>query len=173
MTSGASATNSAGRGSFRDVGSHAGRATTWPLARFRLCAVLGFITNPLSLGAPAELKVASPRIPAVASVAENFSALVLLFPNLHSAVVSVSFLLFVPFCVFVASVCVRRVHDFDFSGWWVLLLFPFYIIGGLALTFVVKEFSISMSNALIFSGFLFIGVLPGNKESNRFGLPPD
>ena len=97
----------------------------------------------------------------------------LLFPNLHSAVVSVSFLLFVPFCVFVASVCVRRVHDFDFSGWWVLLLFPFYIIGGLALTFVVKEFSISMSNALIFSGFLFIGVLPGNKESNRFGLPPD
>jgi uncharacterized membrane protein YhaH (DUF805 family) len=64
--------------------------------------------------------------------------------------------------VVLCVLAIRRLHDMDAKGWWVLL--------GLAPVLLVKwiPFAVVASPALA----LFLFCYPGSKEANRFGPPP-
>lgn len=61
------------------------------------------------------------------------------------------------------AISVKRLHDADLSGWWMLTV--------LALPFVARLFSIDASTLLV-GAFLAIGVISGSTGSNRFGQRP-
>ena len=62
--------------------------------------------------------------------------------HIHSSFhFAVSLVLIIP----ALAVNIRRLHDINMSGWWLLLLFPFMFV---------------------------IGLIPGHKGKNRFGKDP-
>ena len=62
------------------------------------------------------------------------------------------------------TVYVKRLHDFNVSGWWLLIPTAVAAITGIAGT--------DPSN-LIFSAFIVVtGLIPGSRGSNRFGADP-
>ncbi len=85
-----------------------------------------------------------------------------------------SFSLFVFFITFLPgiSVSVRRLHDLDKSGWWLLLpfvgIFFFFFTKMTNMSIILTNMSISFS-AISFLILLFWFVSPGTKGENRFG----
>ncbi|MGZ2484047.1 uncharacterized membrane protein YhaH (DUF805 family) [Rhizobium pisi] len=73
----------------------------------------------------------------------------------------------------IASFClmVRRLHDFDQSGWWTPSVFVLYVVNG------YYEAADSMIGT-IFTGIFLLAVhlaiilIPGSKNPNRFGEVP-
>lgn len=85
--------------------------------------------------------------------------------SFDSEFLSVSFLFSLVFIITQTSVSVRRLHDINLSGWW-LLLIPTFIL----LFFVTLPYT---KFAIIFLLLPFIFYFKkGNQESNRFGAPP-
>jgi len=68
------------------------------------------------------------------------------------------------------AIAVRRLHDINFRGWWVLLyLVPF--LGSLVLLFLSSLGLLVLSNLVLFVGSLVLFVLwllPGTEGKNRF-----
>ncbi len=85
-----------------------------------------------------------------------------------------SFSLFVFFITFLPgiSVSVRRLHDLDKSGWWLLLpflgIFFFFFTKITNMSIILTNMSITLS-AISFLILLFWFVSPGTKGENRFG----
>lgn len=65
-------------------------------------------------------------------------------------------------CVVAVSVCVRRLHDMNYSGWFAVFL-PFFIIALAVPIFIVP-------GAL---GNLVLLLAPGTKDANKYGPPPN
>ncbi|MBX5165272.1 MULTISPECIES: DUF805 domain-containing protein [unclassified Rhizobium] len=73
----------------------------------------------------------------------------------------------------IASMClmVRRLHDFDQSGWWTPSVFVLYLVQGYyeavgSLTAVI------LTGILVLAAFLAIILTPGSRNPNRFGEVP-
>ena len=71
------------------------------------------------------------------------------------------------------NVNIKRLHDINLSGWWLVLFESFPIIGllalGLGLGFVVSGVIVVIG---YLSGFIVLGFLKGNKGENKHGAPP-
>jgi uncharacterized membrane protein YhaH (DUF805 family) len=68
---------------------------------------------------------------------------------------------------------IRRVHDFDRSGWWVVAASFATLPAGFALaTFTSLVVAIIGSIALAAALTILIGVVPGTSGDNRFGPRP-
>ena len=77
------------------------------------------------------------------------------------------------------AVTVKRLHDFNWSGWWAVLPILIYVV-------LTSQQSILLSDpnnieqvmdglkltAFILAPFFVIGLIPGNRGPNRFGMPP-
>jgi uncharacterized membrane protein YhaH (DUF805 family) len=79
--------------------------------------------------------------------------------------------------VVLVFVSVPRLHDLGRSGWWVLI--PLALeVGAIAVSFLqdlsLDQMHITLGAVVIVIGLLMIllGVLPGQREPNRFGPPP-
>ena len=74
------------------------------------------------------------------------------------------FLLLFLFLLPSITVCVRRLHDINFSGWWFLLLNMLIII---AEYYDYKFFFI-----IAWIGAILLGLIQGNLTINKYGEPP-
>jgi uncharacterized membrane protein YhaH (DUF805 family) len=61
------------------------------------------------------------------------------------------------------AITVKRLHDLNLSGWWVLLT--------LAIPFAAKMIGISPS-ILLLTGYVLLASRPGSSGNNRFGIDP-
>lgn len=70
------------------------------------------------------------------------------------------------------GVTVRRFHDRDLRGWWLLL--PMLALGGWMLTGGVATLSLpgNLLSLIMCLAYLAILCLPGQPGANRFGPPP-
>ena len=75
------------------------------------------------------------------------------------------------------AVTVRRIHDLNKSGWWLLLIFPPGIIG--IILFAISDWLellsvvlIVISSVLVIIFTFWLGFFPGTKGENRFGSDP-
>ena len=75
------------------------------------------------------------------------------------------------------AVTVRRIHDLNKSGWWLLLIFPPAIIG--IILFAISDWLellsvvlIVISTVLVIIFTFWLGFFPGTKGENRFGSDP-
>jgi uncharacterized membrane protein YhaH (DUF805 family) len=67
---------------------------------------------------------------------------------------------------------IRRLHDFGRTGWWagLALLAP---LGALPLLATMSEGGVlGIAGLITFAGILWIGVIRGDVDANRFGPPP-
>ena len=62
-----------------------------------------------------------------------------------------------------AAITVKRLHDLNRSGWWVLL--------ALAIPFAARPIGVSPSTLLLMA-FVLLASLPGSSGDNRFGIDP-
>jgi uncharacterized membrane protein YhaH (DUF805 family) len=62
-----------------------------------------------------------------------------------------------------AAITVKRLHDLNLSGWWVLL--------ALAIPFAARLIGVNPSTLLLV-GFVLLASLPGSSGNNRFGIDP-
>lgn len=72
------------------------------------------------------------------------------------------------------AVGVRRLHDIDRSGWWLMLGYGPWLLS-LAFTFAQSETLAQILNFVSMIGFLVLlvfAVMPGTRGPNRFGLDP-
>ena len=76
--------------------------------------------------------------------------------------------------IVILSLTVRRLHDLDLSGWWVLPIWivPSAIEGGMALLADNPQLGSSLSGALGLVISLFLWLAPGTRGANRFGPDP-
>jgi uncharacterized membrane protein YhaH (DUF805 family) len=67
----------------------------------------------------------------------------------------------------------RRLHVFDRSGWWAVLfvVIPF-VVGHLLELVVMRSTANTISTFVGLAIIAFVGGVPGNHSSNRFGAPP-
>jgi uncharacterized membrane protein YhaH (DUF805 family) len=66
-------------------------------------------------------------------------------------ILSVGFFLWeILLTLFMIPFCIRRLHDINLSGWWILLCHPL----------------------INFGAFLVLTMMPGTQGANRYGLPP-
>lgn len=75
------------------------------------------------------------------------------------------FAIFITSCIPFMSLSVRRLHDFNFSGFWELLI---VIIMYLVLYTKLMFFT----NFISFFYFIILGVIKGTPTTNRYGEPP-
>jgi uncharacterized membrane protein YhaH (DUF805 family) len=87
----------------------------------------------------------------------------------------------VPFAVAILAILIRRLHDLDYSGWWLLMAFaiPFFSwtiseIFGLVSpswhnTRVVEN---RITDVLLVAAVALLGILPGTVGPNRFDCAP-
>lgn len=75
------------------------------------------------------------------------------------------------------AVTVRRIHDLNKSGWWLLLIFPPGIIG--LVLFAISDWLellsvvlVVISSVLVIIFAVWLGFFPGTKGENRFGPDP-
>lgn len=73
----------------------------------------------------------------------------------------------------IASLClmVRRLHDFDQSGWWTLSVFLLYLVQGY-FEAVDDLIAAILTGILVLAVHLAIILTPGSKDPNRFGEVP-
>ena len=76
--------------------------------------------------------------------------------------------------VLLAFLCVPRLHDIGRSGWWMLLLIPIEVmtIVGMSVSLAGAELLVLAANVLLLLLIVALGLIPGQREANRFGLPP-
>ncbi|MBI1363427.1 MAG: DUF805 domain-containing protein [Proteobacteria bacterium] len=80
-------------------------------------------------------------------------------------------------CVYlsVAQICilVRRLHDFGYSGWWILLIFPLlWIADGLLMGMLAQSLHLPKMPGLVSGLFgLLLFFMPGDEEENEYGSP--
>jgi uncharacterized membrane protein YhaH (DUF805 family) len=76
--------------------------------------------------------------------------------------------------IVILSLTVRRLHDLDLSGWWVLPIWivPSAIESGMALLADNPQLGSLLSGALGLVISLFLWLAPGTRGSNRFGSDP-
>jgi uncharacterized membrane protein YhaH (DUF805 family) len=68
---------------------------------------------------------------------------------------------------------IRRVHDFDRSGWWaVAATFATLPVGFVLATFTPLAVAVIGTMALAVALMILIGAVPGSLGDNRFGPPP-
>ncbi len=67
----------------------------------------------------------------------------------------------------------RRLHDIGLSGWWYpgFVLLEIALIGGLSVE-LSPEWATLIAAVLAALGALVLGLVPGNRQTNRFGAPP-
>lgn len=77
------------------------------------------------------------------------------------------------------AVTVKRLHDFNWSGWWSLIPVLIYVVltPQQAILFsdpsnVEQATQGLIVTAIILVPFILIGLIPGNRGPNRFGMPP-
>ena len=73
------------------------------------------------------------------------------------------------------AVFVRRLHDLDLTGWWLLLLFFIALIANLAGKWGETDEVATLSVILylaVFFGWLWVVCVRGTKGDNRFGPDP-
>jgi uncharacterized membrane protein YhaH (DUF805 family) len=70
------------------------------------------------------------------------------------------------------SVCARRLHDTDRSGWWMLLMYAPYL-GWLVSQDGSRRELLSLGAFVLgFVALVILLALPGSPDQNRFGKPP-
>lgn len=69
---------------------------------------------------------------------------------------------------------IRRLHDFGRTGWWAggALLAQIPLAIGLYTLFGDTETSALLGSAILAVPIVWIGAVPGDPHSNRFGVPP-
>ena len=74
------------------------------------------------------------------------------------------FLLLFLFLLPSITVCVRRLHDINFSGWWFLLLNMLIIIA--------DYYDYKLFFIIAWIGAILLGLIQGNLTINKYGEPP-
>jgi len=73
-------------------------------------------------------------------------------------------------------ICIPRLHDFDKSGWLVLIALGFEIgVAILAFSFLPKNIALAIMGLaviIILMMLIWLGIIPGQPHANRFGEPP-
>lgn len=81
-------------------------------------------------------------------------------------------------CVLPASAAVRRLHDFNLSGWWIALypiVLAAFVLGwfhtfGLPEPYdIVSPILFGVYVLLIMAAFILLYLVPGQRRANRFG----
>jgi len=122
-----------------------GRAPRAEYWWFVLFEILALVVVPFLYGLLHFLFIGSGVIAEAAVVALVLTGFALLLPHL--------------------AVTVRRLHDIDISGWW---LVPFFLTG----LFVMASEVISFVHFLLTIALLIATLVPGDKGHNRFGADP-
>src|SRR4051794_29470807 len=83
----------------------------------------------------------------------------------------------------ILSVTVRRLHDIDRTGWWLLIFFGLIVValltgffgyrmgGGTAASFTIGILLVLAFMGIVVTWFVFM-VLPGTQGPNRYGPDP-
>jgi uncharacterized membrane protein YhaH (DUF805 family) len=71
------------------------------------------------------------------------------------------------------GIIIRRLHDFGYSGWWLLLIFPLLgIADTLLMTHLSRTFGLPLMSGLVSGLFgLLLLIFPGDATENEFGPP--
>ncbi len=77
------------------------------------------------------------------------------------------------FCVSTISFAVRRLHDINLSGWWILLPWVVGICMGIFFPHFLDSLSRLSQFLLSFWPTLFLVFMPGSKGKNKYGIEPE
>lgn len=92
-----------------------------------------------------------------------FALLSMIFPGMSSTAFAGPMLIFT----------IRRLHDFDQTGWWAAGPFAAGLLGGVAMVALPLLAPVLQAVLLVASVAFtaFVGFMPGDKGPNRFGEP--